>query len=56
MKQHTWVLALLLPVPLLFMGSAVFAQVAVLGLTLGIFFGTLSMRKPGPGDASTSHH
>jgi len=31
------------------------AQVAVLALTLGIFFGTVSLRKPSAGDATTTH-
>ena len=30
------------------------AQLGVLGLTLGIFFGTLSLRRPG-GDATTTN-
>lgn len=35
-------------------GNGVFVgQLAVLGLTLGIFFGTLSLRRPAPGMAST---
>jgi len=32
------------------------AQLAVLGVTLGIFFGTLSLRRPGEGSATTTHH
>jgi hypothetical protein len=32
------------------------AQLAVLGVTLGIFFGTLSLRRPGEGGATTTHH
>lgn len=55
MKLSPWYLTLLLPLPWVVTGSAVGAQVAVIGVTLGIFFGTLSLRKPVPGDASTSH-
>ena len=32
------------------------AQLAVLGVTLGIFFGTLSLRRPGEGNATTTNH
>jgi hypothetical protein len=30
-------------------------QLAILGLSLAIFFGTLSSRKPAPGDATGTH-
>lgn len=32
------------------------AQLVVLGVTLGIFFGTLSLRRPGEGSATQTHH
>jgi hypothetical protein len=35
--------------------SGVGAQLAVLGLTLAIFFGTLSLRRPDAGDATTTN-
>jgi hypothetical protein len=45
-------------IPALFLvGRAAYgAQLAVLGVTLGIFFGTLSLRRPGEGNATTTHH
>ncbi len=55
MKFNPWYLAALLPLPLLASNGAFGAQIAVLGLTLGIFFGTVSLRKPAPGDATTSN-
>ncbi len=54
MKFNVWYLLLaLLPVVLMFSG-AFGAQILVLGVTLGIFFGTLSLRRPEPGDATTT--
>ncbi|MCA9599572.1 MAG: hypothetical protein KC776_39960 [Myxococcales bacterium] len=55
MKLNLWYLAALLPLPLIYAGGALGAQFAVLGLTLGIFFGTLSLRKPAAGDATTTN-
>ena len=55
MKFNPWYLAALLPLALLASSGAFGAQIAVLGLTLGIFFGTVSLRKPAPGDATTSN-
>ncbi len=54
MKLSPWYLAALLPLPVLYANGALGAQVAVLGLTLGIFFGTLSLR-PASSSATTSH-
>lgn len=54
--KHSWVwfgLAALLLALLTF--SGVGAQLAVLGLTLAIFFGTLSLRRPDAGDATTTN-
>jgi hypothetical protein len=56
MKQHVWYLLALIPLALLVSSGAFGAQLAVLGLTLGIFFGTLSLRKREPGDATTTNH
>ena len=55
MKLNPWYLAALIPLALLASNGAFSAQIAVLGLTLGIFFGTVSLRKPAPGDATTSN-
>jgi len=32
------------------------AQLAVLGVTIGIFFGTLALGRPTPGNATTTNH
>ena len=45
----------LVPLALLLGNGLVGAQLAVLGLTLGIFFGTLSLRRPSSGATSTTH-
>ena len=55
MKLNPWYFAALIPLALVASNGAFGAQIAVLGLTLGIFFGTVSLRKPAPGDASTTH-
>ncbi|HET9958777.1 MAG TPA: hypothetical protein VFQ61_29995 [Polyangiaceae bacterium] len=55
MKLNPWYLAPL-PIALLAAHEAFGAQLAVLGVTLGIFFGTLSLRRPQAGDATTTHH
>ncbi len=52
MKINFWYLAALLPVALLLSNGAFGAQFAVIGVTLGIFFGTLSLRKSRPADAT----
>jgi hypothetical protein len=56
MKQPVWYLLALIPLALLVSSGALGAQLAVLGVTLGIFFGTLSLRKPTAGDATTTNH
>lgn len=56
MKLNPWYLAAALPLLVLAASSAVGAQLAVLGLTLAIFFGTLSLRRPEAGDATTTNH
>jgi hypothetical protein len=55
MKLNVWYLAPLIPLALIAASGAFGAQLAVLGLTLGIFFGTLSLRKPTAGDATTTN-
>ena len=55
MKLHPYLLAAI-PALVLVARSAFGAQLVVLGVTLGIFFGTLSLRRPGEGSATTTHH
>lgn len=55
MKQSFWLLAALTPFAVLLPNSAYAGQLLVLGLTLGIFFGTLSLRRPSQADASTTN-
>ena len=56
MKFNPWYLAAILPIALLFGRGEYGAQLMVLGLTFGVFFGTLSLRNPGSGDATTTGH
>lgn len=56
MKLNPLYLAALVPLTLLVAKGEYGAQVLVLGLTLGIFFGTLSLRRPESGDATTTGH
>jgi len=56
MKLNAWYLAGLLPLVLILTSKGEYAaQLGVLGLTLGIFFGTLSLRKPTGGDATETN-
>ncbi len=55
MKLNPYLLAAVAALVLVAKG-AFGAQLAVLGVTLGIFFGTLSLRRPGEGSATTTHH
>lgn len=55
MKFNPWYLLSLVPLTLLATSSAIGAQLAVLGITLGIFFGTVSLRSPPAGDATSTH-
>ena len=55
MKQPVWYLLALIPLALMISSGALGAQLAVLGLALGIFFGTLSLRKPASGDATSTN-
>jgi hypothetical protein len=55
MKSTLWYLTALTMVTLMIASQGQYAaQAAVLGLTLAIFFGTLSLRRPG-GDATTTN-
>lgn len=56
MKVKAWYLPLVLvPAVLLLINGTFGAQLLVLAVTFGIFFGTLSLRRPEPGDATTTH-
>lgn len=55
MKLNWWYLIALFPMALLVGSGAFGAQLAVLGLTLGIFFGTLSLQRPEPSDATSTN-
>jgi len=54
MNVNPWYLVLPAGLALLVGSGAVGAQLAVLLVTLGIFFGTLSLGRTRPGDATTS--
>jgi cell division protein FtsW (lipid II flippase) len=56
MKMSPWYLLAAIPAVLVTTQGAFGAQLAVLGVTLGIFFGTLSLRSPNEGDATTTNH
>ena len=55
MKFSPYLLAVI-PCVVLAAQGAFGAQLAVLGVTLGIFFGTLSLGRPGESSATTTHH
>jgi hypothetical protein len=56
MKPNVWYLAAAAIVTLAVASQGQYtAQLGVLGLTLGIFFGTLSLRRPGVDATSTGH-
>ncbi|MBI3205177.1 MAG: hypothetical protein IT377_18615 [Polyangiaceae bacterium] len=50
-KSPVLYLVILIPLVLLLGTGVMGAQLAVLGLTLGIFFGTLTLRRPAVGRA-----
>ena len=55
MKLNAWYMAAITLVMLVVASQGHYAaQLGVLGLTLGIFFGTISLRRPG-GDATTTN-
>lgn len=56
MKLNPWYAAGIVPLALVLAGQGEYAaQLGVLGLTLGIFFGTLSLRRPVEGDATRTN-
>lgn len=55
MRTSYWFFAAILPLGYLASSGQYGAQLTVLALTLGIFFGTLSLQKPQTGDATTTH-
>lgn len=55
MNLNPWYLVIPVALTLLAVSGAVGAQLAVLGVTLGIFFGTLSLGRARLGDATTTH-
>ncbi len=55
MKPNVWYLLILVPLAVLAASAEIGAQLVILGLTLGIFFGTLSLGRPAAGDATTTH-
>jgi hypothetical protein len=56
MKLNPWYLAALVPTAIVVAGQWQYAApVAVLGMTLGIFFGTLTLRRPIEGDATSTN-
>lgn len=55
MNLNPWYLIAPVALTLLALSGAMGAQIAVLGVTLGIFFGTLSLGRSRPGDATTTN-
>lgn len=55
MKLKTWHFAALVPLILLASNGAVGAELAALGLTMGIFFGTLALSRPGAQSATSTN-
>jgi hypothetical protein len=56
MRFDYWYLALLVPVALLAAHGQYGAQLLVIALTFGIFFGTISLRRVTGHDAATTTH
>ena len=55
MKLSLWYLLIVIVLAVMAAGAEIGAQLAILGLTLGIFFGTLSLGRSTTGDATTTH-
>ncbi|MCH2109532.1 MAG: hypothetical protein MK135_09390 [Polyangiaceae bacterium] len=55
MNAKPWFFVALFAVLLFTFGGVMGAQLAVLGITLGIFFGTLSLGRGRPGDATRTN-
>ena len=56
MKFSPWYLLSAIPLAVLATGGEYGAQLAVLGVTMGIFFGTVSLQRPTPSDATSTNH
>jgi hypothetical protein len=56
MKLNPWYLVAPIPVALMAANGPFGAQLAVLGVTIGIFFGTLALGRPTAGSATTTNH
>ena len=56
MKLNPWYLVAPIPVALMAANGPFGAQLLVLGVTIGIFFGTLALGRPTPGNATTTNH
>ncbi len=56
MKFNPWYLTVAIPFAMLATRGEYSAQLVVLGLTMGIFFGTVSLRRPAAGDATSTNH
>lgn len=54
MNLNPWYLVLPVAFALLALTGVIGAQLAVLGVTFGIFFGTLSLGRARPSDATTT--
>lgn len=55
MKLNNWYLVAAAPLLLLTAQGQYAAQLSILGVTLGIFFGTLSLKRAQSGDATTTN-
>jgi hypothetical protein len=56
MKLNPWYLTAAIPLVLFATSGEYGAQLALLGVTMGIFFGTVSLRRPAGGDATSTNH
>lgn len=54
MTLNPWYLVAPCALAILALSGAMGAQLAILGVTLGIFFGTLSLGRARPGDATST--
>ena len=55
MNVNPWILVAPVGITLVAFSGVMGAQLAVLGVTLGIFFGTLSLGRARPGDATQTN-
>lgn len=55
MKPTIWYALAIVPLLLLASTGAIGTQLVVLGISLGIFFGTLSLGRPAASDATTTN-